>query len=515
MTHHRPTLTPTSHATLVPSWMRAVLASLGVLTSSSVLAQSTDKPVDSPLISLPAQVRLGFERVRLPGDETMGLVGTSYLVDLGGGFALGPAAYGAITGRRGGLFVAGAEAAWHHRIAGPLELEVGVYAGGGGGGAAPVGGGLMIRPHADLLWNFGPYKVGLSASRVKFQNGQIDSSQLGLVWSAATDFRYVQRDRIGTPVSISGRSGVGFDRAQAVFGVYKPRKGSKRNSGSDLTENIGFVGARMERAVDHHRYWGIETSGAASGGVGGYAELLATAGTETSFWRNRLTLGARVAFGMGGGGDVGVGGGLLVKGGVYGTWRLTRSLGLSLEGGVTQAPQGSFKAWHGAASLAWILDDPNDVTGPDRTARTDWVAGAMHYNAQRRDGSTRGLQLNVLKVNRFVSHSVYLTGQAHSAWGGGAGGYIAGLFGVGVQAPLFSRLHVGAEALIGAAGGGGIDTQGGALMQPMAYVGFDISRDMSLRIGGGRVKSLKGALNANVVEATLAFTFGVAGHGYR
>jgi hypothetical protein len=155
------------------------------------------------------------------------------------------------------------------------------------------------------------------------------------------------------------------------------------------------------------------------------------------------------------------------------------------------------------------------VSAPVRTTRTDWIAGVSHQNAQRRDGSVRDLQFNVLKVNRFVTPNLYLTGQAHSGWGGDAGGYIAGMFGVGVETPLFSRFYVGAEALIGAGGGGGVDTRGGGLVQPMVYAGIDLSRSMSLRIGAGRIKSIKGSLNSNVIEASLAYAFGVAEHGYR
>jgi hypothetical protein len=162
-----------------------------------------------------------------------------------------------------------------------------------------------------------------------------------------------------------------------------------------------------------------------------------------------------------------------------------------------------------------VLDDPTDVTAPPRNVRTDWVMGGERYPAARRDGTVRNLQLVVMKVSRFVTPSVYLTGQAHSGWGGGAGGYTVGLFGAGAQTRIGSRVHVGAEALIGAAGGGGVDTQGGALVQPMAYLGVDLTRDFALRIGAGRIKALKGALNASVVEASLVFSFGVAEHGYR
>src|SRR5206468_665667 len=138
--------------------------------------------------------------------ERVGLVGTSYLVDITNapGLSIGPSIYGAISGRRGGFFTFGGELAWRRQLAGPLGLEVGLYAGGGGGAGAPQGGGLMLRPHADLLWDFGRYALGVSLSRVKFPNGQIDSTQLGLVFNAINDFRYVPADRLETPVRGGG-----------------------------------------------------------------------------------------------------------------------------------------------------------------------------------------------------------------------------------------------------------------------------------------------------------------------
>jgi hypothetical protein len=300
-----------------------------------------------------------------------------------------------------------------------------------------------------------------------------------------------------------------------VLGTYRPRGGAQRVSGGELGSSIGFVGARLERAMGNHAYWGVEASGAASGGVGGYAEYLATLGAETAVWGDALVVGGRVALGMGGGGDVDTGGGLLAKAGAYGTLRLTRELGLTLEGGVTGAPQGSFRALHAAASLNWILDDPTDLAAPPRNTRTQWVAGALRYDAQRRDGTVRALQSVVLEVHRFVTPRVYLVGHVHSAWGGGGGGYTAGMLGLGTQWPVAGRVHVGADALIGAAGGGGISTGGGAIVKPSAYVGVDLPRSTSLRAGVGRIRSLRdGGLDATTLDVTLAFTFGIAGRGY-
>lgn len=515
MTHFRE---PTSrrpappHARLV----RGASRCLACLAALAAAGHAAAQDAGDPLQSLPAQVRVGIERTTLPGDEHMGLVGTSYMVDVWKGVRFGPSVYGAVSGKRGGLFTVGAELGWQGRVAGPLTLDVGFYAGGGGGGSAPVGGGMMLRPHADLLWDFGPFLAGISASRVRYANGDIDSKQLGLVFSAKSNFRFVPRHRIGEKSDIAGRSGMGFDRFQGVVGVYKPRPGVTKASGAPHTLDVGIVGARFERAFDDHAYWGIEASGAASGGVGGYAEFLGTLGRETTVWPNVLTLGGRLAVGMGGGGDVGVGGGLLLKGGLYGTVRLNRQLGLTLEGGMTRAPQGRFKAYHGMASLSWILDDPSALTAPPRNTRTEWIGGAEQFRAQRRSGVTRAMQAVTLKTNRFVTEHVYLTGQAHSAWGGGAGGYTAGFIGVGVQAPIWGRVHAGAEALVGAAGGGGVETHGGAVQQPNAYVGVDLGRGIALRVGRGKIKSLReGGLNATTNEIMLSFTFAAAGHGYR
>ena len=515
-------LVPSAHPRIAPGLAATGRAPLTLALAGLLLASATHVAAQVPLQDdgglrvLPAAVRIGVERIRLPGNEQMGLVGTSNLLQVAPGVSMGPAAYAAISGRRGGFFTVGVEAAWHRRLVGPLGIEAGFYAGGGGGGAAPVGGGLMLRPHVDLLWDLGGYRAGVSLSQVRFANGAINSQQLGLVWSTGTDFRYLLPDRIGprssASSSVGGRTGIGFDRVQAVAGVYRPRGKATRLSGGPLPARIGLVGIRLERALSDNAYWGVEAAGAGSGSVAGYAEYLATVGTERAVWGDRLTLGGRVALGLGGGGDIGVGGGLLAKAAVYGIVRLSHDLGLSLEGGTTRAPQGSFRALHGSVALNWILDDPGDPSAGSHSTRTEWVAGVSRYQAARKDGTQRELDAVTLKINRFVSSSVYLSGQAHSAFGGGAGGYSVGLFGVGVQMPVATGWRIGAEALAGAAGGGGVDTRGGTLLQPMAYVDTDLGRSLSLRLGVGRLKALRGPFSSTVVDLSLVFPFGVTSH---
>ncbi len=355
----------------------ALLRSFGALaacalTTGSALAQAVDS---GGIVMRPAEARLSIERLELPGNEGMTLVGTSYLVGVAGGLAFGPAVFGAASGQRGGLFSLGGELSWRQPLGGNFKAEAGFYAGGGGGGSLAVGDGLVTRPHIDLLYDFGPYNIGVSWSRVRFVGTPIDSKQFGLVLSANTNFGYVPSQRMNIPLAAIGRPGAGFDRVQAVFGVYQPRGGNTRASGGRLPDSLGYAGIRAERAFNGISYWGLEANAGAQGGVTGYVEYLATLGLESGIGDNTFTLGSRIALGMGGGGDVSTGGGLLGKAAVYTAVRLTRELAASVELGYTKAPQGNFKAVHGSASLMWIFDDAGNVFSPSRTTRTEFSPG--------------------------------------------------------------------------------------------------------------------------------------------
>jgi hypothetical protein len=458
-----------------------------------------------------AHARVTFERVKFPGDERVGFVGTSYLVDIASvpGLSLGPAVYGAITGQRGGFFTVGGEAAWHQRLIGPLAVELGLYAGGGGGSSAPQGGGLMLRPHVDLLTDLGPVALGVSLSRIKFPNGQIASTQWGVVLNVNDRFRFVPADRLDTPVRAEGRSGLGFDRIQLVTGAYRARAGATLLDGSAQPRTIAFVGARAEQAFAPNAYWGLEANGAAQSAVAGYAEYLGTLGVETELVPHRIAVGGRIALGMGGGGGIPTGGGLLAKASLYSVLRLSDELAISLEGGLTSAPRGDFRAGQVAAGLVWTLDGPRTGRAPALPVRTEFSAGVERYDAARRDGTTRAITTDVLKVDRFVTANIYLSGQVHSGVAGNAGGFTSAFIGAGWWQPLGPRWQVAGELLGGAAGGGGVDSRG-AVAQAMLYAGYQLTPALSLRAGAGRIRALRGPLSATAVDLALNFTYGVS-----
>lgn len=496
----------TARRSFAPPRRRAFVAAL-LLAPSLALAQ---QPNDDGMRAVPAYARLGYETITLPGGEKMGLAGLSYLAQPSAGLCLGPAVYGAASGQRGGFFTIGAEAALCTRIHGALKLLAGLYVGGGGGAAAPVGGGLMLRPHVDLLWDFGALRAGVSWAKVWFPNGDIDSDQLGVVLDVPMSFGYLPAGWHGPSPQGGGRSGIGFDRILAVAGAYAPRGHSLGASGQPLPSHIGYVGARAETQLLPALYIGLEANGAASGGVDGYAEILATLGSGFALADSGVRLGGRVALGMGGGGDMPTGGGLLAKAAIDLSVPLSRDFGLGLEAGWAGAPQGDFAAPFGALALRWALDPLPGVAAPP--VRQEWSAGAeIFVDAARKDGSSRDLQSVSFKYSRFVGDTVYLSGQVQSAYQGGAGAFSVGLFGLGAAWRGGTGLLAGAEFLAGAAGGGGVDTGSGAVIKPMAYVGWELSPAASLRLGAGWIKAPNGELSSAVADLSVVFAFDVPG----
>ena len=162
----------------------------------------------------------------------------------------------------------------------------------------------MLRPHADLVWDLGAVALGASVSHVRYSGGRIDSTQVGLVLNANSDFRFVPAERLGEPARAGGRAGLGFDRVQLVGGMYRTPSGKTLQNGEPLPRNIGMLGVRAEQSWGGNAFWGIEAARAGRDGIGGYAEYLGSVGVETEVVRNALTVGARVAVGMAGGGGV-------------------------------------------------------------------------------------------------------------------------------------------------------------------------------------------------------------------
>jgi hypothetical protein len=457
----------------------------------------------------PVRAEIGFERIKLPADERLGLVGGSVLFPVADDWWAGLGVYGAATGQRGGLFVGGAEIRREWALPWGWGIGTGLYAGGGGGAAAPVGGGLMLRGALNLSRDLGPLRAGLSWSHVRFPSGDIQSSQWGLLLSWQRPFRHFDLDAVGQRQPAGGATGLGFRRIAGTVGTYSLR-------GTD-TRRIGTVGGRAEWAsASNGAFTGIEAAAAASGGAAGYMEILGTAGWRVAPWDAlpQLAFEARGSIGLGGGGGVQTEGGAIGK----------ASAGLSVDWGQGWRSGLDAGLMHGIGSplrartaqvwLAMDLEPSPSAPGGATVSRNEWsVTVQRQTRAQRNNGPARGLATIGMKLNRHVSDHVYLSAQAHSAFSGGAGAYSIGLVGAGAATRPSGALRSGLELLLGAAGGGGVASGGGAIAQALAWAGWPTGRESELRFGVGTVKALRGGeLSSPVVELTWTRTLGLGGH---
>jgi hypothetical protein len=476
-----------------------------LLFPGAVLAQSDAAPVES----LPTSGMLSIEKLRLPGGEHLGLVGGSLLFDIGSDWGIGPAVYGGATGHRGGFFVGGVELQRRWALTRGLSLATGIYLGGGGGAAAPVGSGLMLRPAVTLLKDIGPaLQAGLSWSSVRFPSGQIASNQIGLTLAWRSEFVHLTNPTDSPAPWLSQASGIGFDRMAVTAASYR--------FSDDSGRRISLAGARAERRSDLNGFtWGLEAAAAAQGNASGYMELLGTAQFSTALmpslapsWR----VGARLGGGLAGGGSVPTGGGVIAKAAATMEVRIAPGWTVGGEYGLVRAVNGDLRARQAQAWLAIDLEPGLDgrSTPTSHVVRTEWVGVLQHHNAvQRNDGSRRSLDTIGLKLNRYLTDHVYVSGQAHSAFAGGAGAYSVGLIGAGLVTQADAPLRAGVEALIGASGGGGVQSAGGAIAQGVVWGGWSPSPKSEWRLGAGATRGFHAGRQSPVIELSWSRKFGM------
>ena len=430
--------------------------------------------------------------------------------------------YGAATGRRGGFFTGGYTLGVEHELIDNWILDAGAYVGAGGGGAAAQGGGLHIRPHIGLKYDFSWSVLGLNYTYVDFPYGDISSDAIAI----SLDFPFsspifswendglTTADYFGSDLSNMSRH---RSHLAARVRTYSPDN-SSRTTGGPLDNSLGIIGVEYSYFLDKNWFATFETAGAVLGGVGGYAELLAGLGYRLPLTKNdRLAILPALTIGGAGGGEVESGGGFVTRANLGLEYRLSPDLSLIIDGGYLTAPDGNYDASYAGFNLAYVMETfAQDQKGSPLKEKeliqtTKWrfrPAHQWYIDAQRRDGSSRDITLLGGKLDWIGGDWWYLTGQGLSAYEGGAGGYSEGHWGVGVFSPSWNNLQLYGEMLIGAGGGGGVDSGSALLYKPSIGLEYNLSDDFSLQTGIGKVISKEGNLNANTIDVSLVWRFG-------
>jgi hypothetical protein len=468
--------------------------------------------------------RLSFDALTLPSDETLGLLGTNYLLNFDNSY-LGLGVYSAVDGRRGGFFTGGVELGHQLDLVSGFSLDGGLFVGGGGGGAAPQGGGLMLRPHLSVIKDVGGVNIGLGISKVKFPNGGIDSDQFnlqldipfGLVYKGVNANESDNNDVLS--LGSSNSIGVGWKDhyIATTYQRYLLDDGVKDTSGLLMTSDMDLVGFEYGTKFAKDYYGYIETAGAGSSGTDGFAELLGGIGYSKVLGRN-FGFNVKAALGAAGGGGVDTGGGLIHKQSIGLYARPFDKVALTAELGRVAAFGGDFKANTVKLGLQYPFKllatggNIRKVSNYDYTTDGLWGVRAINQtylgsDTLRKSGARDSVQLLGIKLDRYLDNDTYLTGQALAAYKGEAGGYAVGLVGIGREFNLTNKLSLLAEISAGVAGGGGIDTGGGAIVQPMLGLNYQLNADLSLQTSFGKLKSIKNGGDTNVVEIGIRYQF--------
>ena len=469
-------------------------------------------------------LRFSFEEIDMPdAGEYLGLYSIGAYDQLNPWLYGGINLYGAATGSRGGFFTGGYTLGVEYELIDNLNIDAGGYVGAGGGGSAAQGGGLMIRPHIGLKYDFRWSSLGLNYSFVDFPNGDISSDAIALSLDIPFTSPILNWEDDGlTAADYFGAnfSDVSRHRSHLAARVraYYPSSDSKTTSGGSFDDSLGLVGVDYSYFLDENWFTTFETAGAASGGVGGYAELLAGIGYRLPLTKDdRLAMLPTITIGGAGGGAVDTGGGFVARANLGLEYRFSPDLSMIFDGGYLTAPDGNFDTPFVGLNLAYVMETfAQDQKGAplmenDLIQTNKWrfrPAHQWYFDAQRKGGSSRDMQLLGGKIDWMVGNWWYLTGQGLSAYEGGAGGYSEGHWGLGVLGPNWHNWQLYSEMLIGAGGGGGVDSGSALLYKPSIGLEYNLTDDFSLQTGIGKVISKEGSLDANTFEVSLVWRFG-------
>lgn len=505
-----------------PDFRRLVLAAL-MSAAFAVQAQVDDEhdvPFVRPVASRPSALEMNFTPARMPDGSKISMIGVSYLMAVDDDWGIGVAGYGAAKGHFGGLINWGVTVQRRWRLSDHTHLAVGFYAGAGGGrggGGISYGGGLMIRPEVSLRTELADgWYTGVGVSELRYPTGTIRGGvQIATVLGRATSFKAFSPrdvDRIGRS---DARTGIGIDEVSLFGGAYLPSSGSRNLDGTEIGRRRPIIGADLRRYIAEGSWWGLDAA-AAGGSSAGYMDAIVKIGQDWPLFSPKLRIGGELGVGVGGGGHVDTGNGWMFRAGPTLRWIGPGGYSLHLGAGYLTAPSGEFTARYARLGISIPLDRAPDYTRMDskdtgRVAEQQIFAGVQRLPSMLSQGGNRiSADHLMIIMTHELAPNFYGVAQAGSAAWGQAGGYSVAMLGLGVQTrPLWGGVHLAAEALAGAAGGGGVNVGRGPVGQAEALVLVDLSERLRLRAGVGRWQTLAGQRsNSNVYEISLGYAYG-------
>ena len=459
-------------------------------------------------------------RMPNPGEQAMGLLGLQVNQIWESGAYAGFGGWGSLSGERGGFITMGIDGGWRIPMTKHLGVDLGLWVGGGGVGRASVGGGLMLRGHTGISWDTSHGTYILEWSRVRFPNGEIDSRQLAL--TAAFPFRMpVWQFQGAEPLPMPS---LGHFRDLSISMTaqnYAPVRSVRNLDGIPDRAALALGGVEVRLRLGEQAFMVLDSAAAARGKADGYMDVLLGLGYGVDLADSgRLRATGKLVAGAAGGGHLDVGGGLAIKASVGLEALVGRAVLLSVSAGYVATPSASFQARvvQVQAGRHFTFAAPSGPAAPAEWAWS-WSGWAFRptfirmTSAQRRgQAEAKPIDLAGLHFSHDLGAGFEMVGQGNFATAGKAGGFAQGLLGLAWCSPALmnSGPRLRLQGLVGEAGGGGVETSGGFVLQPSVGVEQDLGAGWSLQLLGGRSRAPQGKLNTTFLEGGLAWRFKVS-----
>lgn len=499
------------------------------LSANDLYKKLSSKQESFTQTAIDTRFRITFENIPLANSKDMGVLGTHYDIFpihnnplyLSFGF------YNAMTGEDGGFFTFGYTLGVDYEVYKNLFFDGGVYVGGGSGKYIGFdNGGLMVRSHFGLSYEFASTQLTFGLSRTSFPHTTTNKEYENdihpffalhiddQVWKGYTTAKHgVEKNFNGFFRNI---------RITPVVVYYDiDEKKTKRvdlYSGDDLyQENFPMLGIALERFVNKEVFVSMEAYGAL-GSAAGYAAIEAGLGYELALSRS-FAWESKMVIGSAGDGRIDTAGGFVVQPMTGLRYKISSSYSLKTLVGRTYAPGGKFSATTYEVGLSFDALQAKPKAGvysfsKSRFSNLKWTMSPSYkyyipYDSTHKgesQDSSQEIGLIGIMIGVDLNDYVRLLGTTHWAATGNVGSYAEGLFGLKLSTPAFSSLGLKAvvQAEAGAGAGGSINTSsGGYVTQFLGGLEVPIFGHSTLGFYGGDMQTSDGRFKARTFMASL------------
>ena len=502
-----------------------ILAFLSIFfNGSNCLAQENNS--DLQKFTQESLFKINFLSVNMPENEdNLGLAGIHYNLLINDWSYVGIGMYAGITGIRGGLFTLGVNAGIRKNIIKNLFLDTGIHFGGGGGSGAPDGGGAYILPHFNLGYQFPKFSIEGGYSYINFfDKGDIESHQLNLAVQIPLSYDYTSFKNSENTINIndSMKNSDWYQKSKKIsmlmhFNNLKLIGKTKDDEGVLITDKtIRTVGAELNTYFNNHSFFYLKADGAYYGIDSGYMDLIIGLGYKLAFNQDRTRLIGKFGVGAAGGGGVDIQGGFIISPDISLEQKVYKNLSIFVNTGFLMNPNAHFSAYTYGLGLKYDVNQNGLLSSDGNRFNTAKFKGKeiifgqeVYSNVANRIVDPYNMYQVFLQFNFYINKNIYASGQTSFANFGYAGAYAEGLVGAGLSTSngFSKRFQLFAQALIGAAGGGHIETGQGLIVKPSGGVSFFINDKLGLRTSVGQTIALDGDLNSTFVNFGISYRF--------